>query len=456
MKPKTRIQREVLALSSELPPISDAAKRWAKSKPFRNIGLMRRAPHSTEDGVVRCQCCGNVYILEGGVRMLGRVNFSKCPKCGVELYLSQVAKLSKTTDAALCTIVQAYKGWQVFRTMQVERENDVSKDTEYRFTEVFQNWIAEDGKEVIVGHGCARGINYFHWKFEEPMSIRQHNDGGSGVYVFEDVYAVEGNYLYPRMSFTPILRRNGMSAALMRSRGADPLVLTRRLLTDPFVEELVKCGQRAVLLHWLNSGGLIADRTRWQHAIRICVRNGYIVRDAGLWFDMLNACRELGLDTHSPKYVCPSDMGNMHDRLMARIAKVRQEKELKEKRKELNAFERSYAKRMGKYFGLSFSSSGVSIEPLRSVAEFMDEGQAMHHCVCDMGYYDAKRHPNSLILSARDADSGERIETIEVNTKVWQVVQSRGVCNGDSDRHEEILRMMEEFMPQIRAAAVAG
>ena len=340
--------------------------------------------------------------------------------------------------------------------MQVERENDVSKDTEYRFTEVFQNWIAEDGKEVIVGHGCARGINYFHWKFEEPMSIRQHNDGGSGVYVFEDVYAVEGNYLYPRMSFTPILRRNGMSAALMRSRDADPLVLTRRLLTDPFVEELVKCGQRAVLVYWLNSGGLIADRTRWQHAIRICVRNGYIVRDAGLWFDMLDACRELGLDTHSPKYVCPSDMGKMHDRLMARVAKVRQEKELQKKRKELNAFERSYAKRMGKYFGLSFSESGVSIKPLRSVSEFIDEGQAMHHCVCDMGYYDAKRHPNSLILSARDADSGERIETIEVNTKNWYVVQSRGVCNGDSDRHAEILRMMDEFMPQIRAAAVAG
>lgn len=388
--------------------------------------------------------------------MLGKVNFSKCPKCGIELYLSQVTKLSKTTDAALCTIVQSYKGWQVFRTMQAERENDISKCTEYRFTEVFQNWIAEDGKEVIVGHGCARGINYFHWKFDEPMSIRQHNDGGSGVYVFEDVYAVEGNYLYPRMSFTPILRRNGMSAALMRSRDADPLVLTRRLLTDPFVEELVKCGQRAVLVYWLNSGGLIADRTRWQHAIRICVRNGYIVRDAGLWFDMLNACRELGLDTHSPKYVCPSDMGRMHDRLMARIAKVRQERELKEKCKGLNSFERSYAKRMSKYFGLSFSSSGVSIEPLRSVAEFMDEGQAMHHCVCDMGYYDAKRHPNSLILSARDADSGERIETIEVNTKNWYVVQSRGVCNGDSPRHAEILQMMEDFMPQIRAAAVAG
>ncbi len=443
-------------MSSELPPISDAAKRWAKNKPFRNIGLMRRAPHSTEDGVVRCQCCGNVYILEGGVRMLGKVNFSKCPKCGIELYLSQVTKLSKTTDAALCTIVQPYKGWQVFRTMQAERENDVSKDTEFRFTEVFQNWIAEDGKEVIVGHGCARGINYFHWKFDEPMSIRQHNGGGSGMYVFEDVYSVVGNYLYPRMSFTPILRRNGMSTTLMRSRGADPLVLAKKLLTDPFVEELVKCGQRAVLLHWLNSGGRIADRTSWQHAIRICVRNGYVVDDAGLWFDTLDACRVLGLDTHSPKYVCPSDMGQMHDRLMARVAKVRQERELKEKRKGLNSFERSYAKRMHKYFGLSLSTNGITIEPLRSVHEFMEEGEAMHHCVCDMGYYDAKRHPNSLILSAREAESGKRIETIEVNTKNWYVVQSRGVCNGDSPRHVEILQMMEDFMPQIRAAAVAG
>ena len=454
MKPKTRIQREVLALSSELPQISDAATRWAKSRPFRNIGLMRRAPHSTEDGVVRCQCCGNVHLLTDGVKRLGRVNFSRCPKCGVELYLSQVAKLSKTTDAALCTIVQSYKGWQVFRTIQAERENDVSKDTVYRIIEVFQNWIAEDGKEVVVGHGCARGFNYFHWKFDEPMSIRQHNGGCNGAYVYDDVYSVYGNYLYPRMSFTQILRRNGISATLMRSRDADPLLLTRRLLTDPFVEELVKCGQHAVLLHWLNSGGSVADRTSWQHAIRICVRNGYVVRDAGLWFDMLDACRELGLDTHSPKYVCPSDVWNMHDKMMARIAKAREKRELEEKRKELNLFENGYKKRMSKYFGLLYSSNGVSIEPLRSVSEFIEEGIKMHHCVCDMGYYDAKRHPNSLILSARDADSGERIETIEVNTKVWQVVQSRGVCNGDSPRHVEILQMMDEFIPQIRARAM--
>ena len=110
MKPKTRIQREVLALSSELPPISDAAKRWAKNKAFRNIGVMQRAPHSHDDGLVRCQCCGNVHILADGVKRLGIVNFSKCPKCGVELYLSQVSKLSKTTDAALCTIVHGLAG----------------------------------------------------------------------------------------------------------------------------------------------------------------------------------------------------------------------------------------------------------------------------------------------------------------------------------------------------------
>lgn len=456
MKPKTRIQREVLALSSELPPISDAATRWAKSKPFRNIGVMQRAPHSHDDGLVRCQCCGNVHLLTEGVKRLGRVNFSRCPKCGVELYLSQVAKLSKTTDAALCTIVQSYKGWQVFRTVQAERENNVSKDTEYRIIEVFQNWIAEDGKEVVVGYGCARGFNFFHWKNDKPMSIVHHNGGCNGAYVFDDVYSVAGNYLYPRMSFTSILRRNGISATLMRSRNADPLLLTRRLLTDSFVEELVKCGQHDVLLHWLNSGNWVADRTSWQHAIRICVRNGYIVRDAGLWFDMLDACWELGLDTHSPKYVCPSDVWNMHDKMMARIAKAREKRELEGKRKELNLFENGYKKRMCKYFGLSYSGNGITIEPLRSVHEFMEEGKAMHHCVCDMGYYDGKRHPNSLILSAREADSGERIETIEVNTKNWYVVQSRGVCNGDSPRHAEILQMMEDFMPQIRAAAITG
>ena len=73
----------------------------------------------------------------------------------------------------------------------------------------------------------------------------------------------------------------------------------------------------------------------------------------------------------------------------------------------------------------------------------VEEGRMMHHCVS--GYHNKA---NSLILSA--TIDGKRIETIEVSLKTLKVVQSRGVCNSNTEYHDRIIRLVEDNTELIR------
>lgn len=88
-------------------------------------------------------------------------------------------------------------------------------------------------------------------------------------------------------------------------------------------------------------------------------------------------------------------------------------------------------------------------EAVQSVADMAEEGAKMRHCVYENGYY---KKDESLILSARDHD-GNRIETIEVSLKTYDVVQSRGVCNKNTEWHNEIVNLVRSNMHLIRGVA---
>lgn len=72
----------------------------------------------------------------------------------------------------------------------------------------------------------------------------------------------------------------------------------------------------------------------------------------------------------------------------------------------------------------------------------------MHHCCYECGYYKKKQ---SLVLSARIED--RRIETVEVSLKSFKVVQSRGVCNENTEYHDRIISLVEKNMNRIRRCA---
>ena len=100
---------------------------------------------------------------------------------------------------------------------------------------------------------------------------------------------------------------------------------------------------------------------------------------------------------------------------------------------------------------MKITDGNIVICPLESITQFYQEGKAMHHCVYKLGYYN---RPDRLILSAKDT-GGKRIETIEVNLKTLNIVQSRAVCNGVSEFHDQIVKLVKKNMNLIRQKLIA-
>ena len=158
----------------------------------------------------------------------------------------------------------------------------------------------------------------------------------------------------------------------------------------------------------------------------------------------------LDKDMRSPKYVCPTDLRAAHDHYQAKRRAMKERENIIKKRKEAMEAEQAYKELKAKFFGIEFTDGIIRIHVLESVQEHLEEGTAMHHCVYDAHYYSK---PQSLIFSA--TKDGERIETIKVSLETMKVVQSRGVCNKNTEYHEQILALMQKNIRMTAQRATA-
>ena len=83
---------------------------------------------------------------------------------------------------------------------------------------------------------------------------------------------------------------------------------------------------------------------------------------------------------------------------------------------------------------------------LESVQEYIEEGQALHHCVFSNEYHLKEK---SLILSARI--EGKRVETIELSLETMEVLQSRGLMNQNTEYHERIIELVHQNIKEIQS-----
>lgn len=449
MKPRSKLEHAMLALAEKLPPITDRQRQWAFDNCFKPLAIVW--PRKRQ---VRCLCCGGSAVYDKVyIDSFRRENLYDCPYCGrsMETKDAQYVNATDECDSKYFTVLTTFRGHQVARTWEVRRSNNRNTHyARYAADEIYQVWITDDGRECITGRQLHRSLNSTTWDFHKPLCIRKHNGGGSGCINWDDIYDITGNFLYPDVRMTPLLRRNGWRSDLLQYQNMIPMTeVWRALLTVPDVEMLVKTDQRDLLLHMVRRGLKNLPR---RHAVCIANRHGYKVMDADMWLDYLQMADELGKDTHNPQVVCPADLRAAHDALLAPVARLRERREKERKAREALEWEGRYAREKAPYLGIAFGNGEISLHVLQSVAEFAEEGKAMHHCVFALGYY---KKPESLILSARDS-AGKRIETVEVNLNTMTVAQSRAVCNGNSPRHEEILRLVKDNMSLIRRAAAAA
>jgi hypothetical protein len=167
-----------------------------------------------------------------------------------------------------------------------------------------------------------------------------------------------------------------------------------------------------------------------------------------MWFDYLQLLERYGKDLRNAFYVCPENLKKAHD---CYVAKKNRDDEKERKRRdmqkllELKKEAEEYVKDKSAFFDLKISDGTIVIVPLKSVEEFKEEGDKMHHCVFTNEYFKRK---DCLILSARIGK--KPIETIEVNLNTLKIVQSKAVCNGVSEHHDRIIQLVKKNTNLIR------
>lgn len=382
MKPRNRIQREVVALSSALPPINGKQKEWG-------IAHSYTAKERTQNKRIY-----RYFVISSRV-----------------------------------------KDWQVCRFFQVRK---VKQD--YPVIEPMRLWFNSDGHmEMEAMSRCTFSRIVDQWITYSELSLKplpaSYRD-------YTQLLPISASKV---TSALPILNRNGLKGSFHNMQPRDVI---EGLLKNNMFETLWKRGQfsllQALAYEWnrdYNNAGKMA-------AVRVALHHEYKIYDGRMWVDMINLLEKAHKDIRNPKFVCPADLKKGHDQALGwcnryeeRQRKIAERNKLLEDEKAAKRYEAARSR----FSGLKLTDGIIVVQVLPTVKDIMQEGKAMHHCVFAAGYY---KRLDSLLLTAKV--NGERTETIEVDLKRYELVQSRGVCNQNSKYHDRIVNLVNENMNVIR------
>ncbi len=427
MKPRTKMQKEVVQASKRLAPLTEKQKAEAIRKVIPHLAKRNSR------GRYVCLDCGHTWTTHRGDKQ-SKVT---CPHCDTRLQVEEGRKKKYTFEDYFMTITRK-SGYQVMRMWFVHASYSEGKPASYWIGEAFQRWIAPNGHNEVVSRSRHIFGGYYcdNWNWHSELDLRK------AAYA----HTIEPSAVIGRMSLVPEVRRNGFKGSFY---GISPASLFTAILKDNRFETLLKCGQTELLRHFLKSD----YNLKYWPSVKVALRHRYKVKDASLWCDLLSSLSYLGKDIHNPKLICPDCLKEAHDYWQHRqAAKREQERErrmdeeqryLADKAK-VQTDEADYQAAKSRFFDIAIADGEIIIKPLRSVREFMDEAAKMHHCCFSNRYY-AKEQ--SLILHA--IIGGEIIETIEVDLQSLQVVQSRAKYNGTSEYHERIVNLMKANMAEV-------
>lgn len=428
MKPKNKFQQHILELSKRLPKITEPQKRWAYKHCFDHIGK-RNAK-----GIITCLECVHSW-QDNNSPLADAILGCKCPNCNIQLDIKTTRK-RVFKEIEYFGIITTYGTFQVIRYFHISVYRKAGEQARYSCSEVVQRWLSPNGKEAVIARLRGMSIMYYDlWNFGSKLEIRPYHRA----------HDIEPIHFYPRQRVIPEVRRNGFNGEY---HDIHPLALFRSILTNNKAETLLKTGQTNLLRYFIRYSA--KDINPYWNSIRICMRNGYIIEDGSIWCDYIDQLNFFDKDTNSPKYVCPDNLHKQHDLYMKKKKAYIERQQLEEKRQKARENEAKFKELKAKFFGISFTDGTIQVRVLESVNEFMEEGRAMHHCVFNGEYY---LKENSLILSA--TIDGKRIETIEISLKTLKVVQSRGVCNKNTEYHDQIINLVNKNRRLIRKRMAA-
>ena len=257
------------------------------------------------------------------------------------------------------------------------------------------------------------------------MEIRRDN---------EAFQRISDEWVYPRINVTDTIKRNGFKGSCHHIH---PVTLFQELLTNPKAETLMKASEIELLRYLCYRPINKVDIEDYWNTIKIANRNGYKVNNSQMWIDYIKMLERCGKDIQSPKYICPANLQEEHDRYVRKLQTIQEKEKKAEDIRKAQEREASFKEQKEKFFGIRINDGEIEVKVLESVEEYRQEAESQHLCLFSAAY---DQREDSLIFSARI--DGKIIETIEVDLKTLKVVQSRGVCNQNTEYHDRIIRLI--------------
>ena len=280
MKARTSFEKQVAASNVRLTTIDPRVTEWGVKNLFKHPAF--RVP----SGLTTCGDCGHKFRHEG------KGKYVVCPHCGHRLIIKDT--LNRThKESTYFAVLDTIDGLQVERVFILTVEFKKSQPLNSYNVEVCRLWLNAKGQSALTSK--ARTIGYYRDCFNWGSEIELRN--------MSDVHHIIANtWHYPRYKAIPELRRNGMKGALPDSH---PFELMKALLTDTRIETLMKAGNHKAVKYFLSNRSML-DKCWNSH--KIAMRNGYQIKDYGLWCDLIKLLDKAGKDTHNAKYICPTNL----------------------------------------------------------------------------------------------------------------------------------------------------
>ena len=418
MKPRTMLEKRVESLSRKVKDLTSAQTAW---------GLSHLVPHHalywTKSGKAVCVDCGHIWKGDKP---------SVCPHCGAKLTVKENSRQKVFSDTFYYGVLQTVREFSVMRIFFVQYNKRLGADSaSVCYNEILQHWLDDSGHDTIRARRIAMFPYYRACPFslDSDMSLKRDRDwyGYRNGY-----YHIEPDGYYPRMSCSPLLKRNGFRNSF---HGLLPEDVLSSLLADNRMETLWKT-ERYNLARLYLGGEKQRIINYWKPLMRY---PPLPADDTALLLDYMDLLDYFHKD---PVTYCYPDMSGIrkeHDRLLRKKEAIEERLRLEEIRKnERDKLDILESK--SKYFDITFGNDRMFIIVLKTLEDYKAEGDFQHHCVFTNAYYGKK---DSLVLSARMRDHPEKpVETIEISLVNGLVLQCFGKCNSFTEYHQEILDLV--------------
>lgn len=411
MKPRNKFEKLIVCANSKVGAYNPKAKDWAMTQ------LVKHPVFISKKEFV-CGCCGESFKREGNK------NFSVCPICGKKIDLS-IENKRTYKDSAYFSTLEIVDRFQVLRTFRFDVQYKKRHVSNIEVKEVCRHWLDGKGNTAVTRRQKTAGYYLDSFNWSSDIELRG---------ICETTNVISDTFIYPRFRLIPEIKRNGLTNFNIE---VHPFKLMQKLLTDSRVETLLKSRNKKALKYFIENPRQL--NLCWE-SYKITQRQHYEIGDFQLWGDLISLLEKCNRDIHSPKYICPSNLIMEHDYWLNKLRDIELKRQREQKLEKARKEEKTFFDSKSCFFGIIIKDDEIEISVLDSVKAYFEEGEAMKHCVFSNSYY---TKPDSVILSAH-YKTGHRIETVEFSLTHNKVIQSRGVCNQNTEHHDRIINLVNE------------